>query len=921
MRYNVSNPRKADESSKTNQTGSRPRLSQLIKNLFPAALGLTLAVLGVIPGSATEQPPACMPGAAVMAQPGGSNSTPVYSDKSAPIEQRINDLLQKLTLKEKIDIIHGDPTPGVEMDTKPITRLGIPKISTSDGPHGVRWGNSTAFPPGVSLAATWNEDLINRMGVALAEETLSKGRNTILGPCVNIHRTPLGGRNFESMSEDPFLAGRIATGYINGVQSRNAMATIKHFAVNNQETDRMTVSAEISERALREIYLPQFETAVREAKPWSIMCSYNRINGIYACENEHLLTDILKKEWGYQGFVMSDWGAVHSTIPTALNGMDLEMPSGAFTGDELLQAVKDGKVSENVIDEKVRRILRAMISTGLYDHKIDVDSDWLDTPAHRAVALDIARESVTLLKNEKGALPLDRRKIKTLAVIGPNARDARMGGGGSSSVTPFYSVSPLEGVLKQAGPVQVRYMQGCDIQLPIDIQPIPSEYLTPFGGATGERGLLADYFKGRNASGKPALSRVEKQTAFNWNYSDPAPGISQGDFTIRMKGKLTPPMTGQYQFAATGNGFTRFFINGKLKINYWPNEGAQTKTTTVQLTAGEPVDIRFEYTAGGGVATTLLGWAPPGFDNIAAAAKLAASSDAAVIFAGIDNRFEGEGRDRNNLDLPGLQDKLIQAVAAANPNTTVVLINGTPLIMEKWRNKVPAIIEAWYSGEEGGRAIAEILFGDTNPSGKLPVTLPTSYQSNPSANNYPGEKGKVNYAEDIFVGYRHYDKDNIAPAYPFGHGLSYTQFTYSGIKITPQTASAAALAGNAYDAEKASLGDGAVVDGRFATKDNLIRVTLTLKNTGSRPGKEVVQLYVGAKNPAVPRPVRELKGIRKISLDPGQSKQVAFTLDKRSFAYYSESKKAWTADPGQYEIQIGSSSRDIRLKGMLTLKQ
>ncbi|HOX27754.1 MAG TPA: glycoside hydrolase family 3 protein, partial [bacterium] len=339
-----------------------------------------------------------------------ADEKPVYMDPSAPIEKRIADLLPRLTLEEKIGMIHGDRKLNTAMDNTPVMRLGIPRLAMTDGPHGVRMDTSTAFPPGVSLASTWNENLIGQVGAAIGRETLAKGRTVILGPCVNIHRFPFGGRNFESYSEDPYLAGRIAVGYIKGVQSQNAVATVKHYAVNNQEHERGTISVEIDERTLREIYLPQFEVAVKEGGSLALMCSYNRINGVYACENKHILTDILKDEWGFKGVVMSDWGATHSTIETAMAGMDIEMPFGDYTGDKLLEAVKAGKVPESVIDDKVSRILYVIFKIGLFDRKININGDWVDSPEHRAIALDAAREGIILLKNKGDVLPIDRNK-------------------------------------------------------------------------------------------------------------------------------------------------------------------------------------------------------------------------------------------------------------------------------------------------------------------------------------------------------------------------------------------------------------------------------------------------------------------------------------------------------------------------------
>lgn len=814
---------------------------------------------------------------------------PLYMDRTAPIESRIDDLLPRLTLEEKILMIHGDSSG---MDTTPIPRLGIPRLSMTDGPHGVRHGQATAFPPGVVLASTWNEALLERVGAGIGRETLAKGRNIILGPCVNIHRVPVGGRNFESYSEDPYLASRIAVGYIKGVQSVNCMATVKHYAANNQEWERGTISVEIDERTLREIYLPHFEAAIKEAGSWSIMCSYNRINGTYACENPHILNDILKNEWGFQGFVMSDWGAVHSTDPTALSGMDVEMPNGAFTGSLLLESVRAGRVPESAIDGKVRRILRAMMATGLFDHTIYVDGAWVDSAENRSVALDAAREGIVLLKNDGGVLPLDRNKIKTLAVIGPNATVARVGGGGSSVVTPFYSVSPLEGIFKQAGAgVDVRFAQGCDLAMSASFEVLPTAYLIPKDDPGGEHGLLAEYYGNQQFNGDPLLKRIEKQPEFNGDNGLPAPGLRSETVSVRYSGELVPPADGKYTITAVGTGIIHLYINGKLKINSYDFEGLKGEKTTVSLKAGERYRIKFEYASTGGRPFAKLGWTPPDWDPVEAAARLAADSDAAVVIVGLDMRIEGEGNDREDIELPGRQNELIDKVLAANPRTVVVLVNGTPLNISGWVKRAPALVEAWYGGEEGGRAIGEILFGDVNPSGKLPVTLPVNIDQTREFLEYPGGGGKVHYNEGIFVGYRYYDTKNVEPLFPFGHGLSYTTFAYSNMKIAPA-----------------------------ASGDIVTTVSLDVENTGARAGQEVVQLYVRDIEASVPRPLQELKGINKIKLEPGEKQTVTFSLDRRAFSFYDVKTSGWLAEPGAFEIRVGSSSRDIRLTGKMDLK-
>jgi beta-glucosidase len=833
-------------------------------------------------------------GAAVSCAALAADAAPVYKNPAADVEARINDLLPRLTLEEKILMVHGDENTG--MDTTAIARLGIPRLSMTDGPHGVRWGQATAFPPGVSLGATWNEALLERVGAAIGRETLAKGRNIILGPCINIHRQPFGGRNFESYSEDPFLAGRLAVGYVKGVQGQHCVATPKHYAVNNQEFERMTISAEISERAMREIYLPHFRMAVQEADAWSVMCSYNRINGTYACENPHLQIDILKKEWGFRGFVMSDWGAVHSTAPTAMSGMDVEMPHGQYLGADLLKAVKDGAVPEKQIDAMVRNVLRVMFVSGIFDGQAVAATDWLDSPFHRAVALDAARESITLLKNDNNVLPFKRNKIKTVAVIGPGAAVPHLGGGGSSQVTPTHAVTPLEGIAMQAGPdVEVRYTLGCETNVDAPFAAIPVEYLAPSDAAYGATGLLAEYYEGEFASG-PGIVRVEPGVNRNWGATgDEAPGLRRDNFSVRWTGALTPPESGKYKLVLLANdGSATLYVDGKTRaVVYALNGVYMYKDPVITLEAGRAHDIKVEFKGTGTRASAKLGWLRRGENPLDQAAQLAASSDAAVVIVSLDRSIEGEGNDRETLSLPGLQDELIKAVVAAQPNTAVVLANGTPVLMDKWLDATPALVEAWYPGQEGGRAIAEVLFGDVNPSGHMPVSFPVSWEKSAAYPNYPGADGKVAYDEDILVGYRWHDTRGVAPLFPFGHGLSFTTFAYSNLKINVENAKAAAPKAVA---------------------------TVDVKNTGSVAGKAVAQLYVKDDKASVLRPEQELKGFNKILLQPGETQTVSFTLDAQAFSYFDEKSMKWVAEPGRFEIRVGNSSRDIQLKGEVVLK-
>jgi beta-glucosidase len=678
------------------------------------------------------------------------------------------------------------------MESAPIERLGIPAIKMADGPMGVRsWAGSsaitsangaaakvltTSFPSGVAMAATWDTDLVQREGQAIAQEVKALGRDMILGPTVNINRVPLWGRNFEGYGEDPYLAARLGVAYIKGVQGEGVIPSVKHFAVNNEEFERHRIDAHTDERTLNEIYLPAFKAAVEEANVWTVMSAYNKLNGVHCAESTALLTDVLKKEFDFKGFVVSDWGSTYSTAPTVNAGMDLEMPGGArmkewisfpstqaagngagwLTADKVLAEVKAGHIAEATLDENVSRILRVIFESRLFDHP-HAGGGEVDTPAQRAVALQGATEGIVLLKNAGSVLPLDATKIHSIAVIGPNAAVARTGGGGSSLVRPKYAIAPLDAIKERAGDsIHVSYEMGVGIQ--------------------GEDAALD-----------------------------------------------TP-------------------------------------------------DARAKM--------------------LQAAADAAAKADVAVVVVGRYAKLEGEGFDVKTMDLPAGQDELIEAVEKANPRTIVVLNTDDPVTMTKWIDNTPALLDMWYGGQEGGHALASVLFGDANPSGKLPVSFPKRFEDSPAYGHYPGENLKVDYAEGIYVGYRYFDTKNVEPLFPFGFGLSYTTFEFSNLKV-----------------------------GRWkANGSGPVEIDLAVKNSGSRAGAEVVQLYIHEDNPMIDRPVRELKRFQRVELKPGESKTLQFTLDRAALSYWSAEKRDWVADPGTFEIQVGSSSRDIRLRATLGLK-
>jgi beta-glucosidase len=806
---------------------------------------------------------------------------PPYKDSSLSIEERVEDLLSRMTLEEKIDMLGG-----TGFETKAIERLGIPPMNMTDGPLGVRWGKSSSFPSGISMAATWDTSLIERYGVALAKETKGKGRHVILGPCVNIARIPQGGRNFESFGEDPFLTSRLTVNYIKGVQKENVVATIKHFACNNQEFQRNFVDTRVDERTLNEIYLPSFKAAVQEADVLAVMSAYNKLNGHYCSENDYLLIKKLKDEWGFKGLVMSDWGAVHSTIPTVNSGLDLEMPTGSYlNASTLLQAVKDGVVKESTINDKIRRILRVIFKIGLMDNYENPDTTIFYSKAHKELAYEIAQQSIVLLKNENNILPINIDKLNSIAVIGSNAAVARTGGGGSSLVEPIYSISPLEGLKSRLGDkLKINFAEG--VTLGGDTKPIEAEYFLKPDLKT--KTILAEFYDNKELKGKP-VEKYYDQINFDWGGEAPFEGFPEDNFSVRFTATLTAPQTGQYELDVNSDDGIRLYLDDKLVINDWTDHAAISNIYRTTLQKDKTYKINLEFYENGGSASVKLGWRLPGEDPFMAAVNAAKKSDLAILFAGTSNNYESEGFDRPDLLLPVNQDALIEEICKVNKNVIVVLNSGSPIVMNKWINKIDGLLEIWFGGEEIGNAVADILLGNYNPSGKLPVTFPKAWEDCSAYKTYKAEDSTTYYTDGIFVGYRHFDKYNIEPLFPFGYGLSYTTFNYDNLQIVS------------------------------SSSDN-IEVKFDLKNTGKFEGTEVIQLYVRDIESSVERPVKELKGFQKIHLKPGEMKTVSFNLNQSALKFFNVSINSWTYEPGEFEIMIGSSSRDIRLKDKFVVK-
>ncbi len=586
----------------------------------------------------------------------------VWTSCSGPsdVDSRAAKLLSRMTLEEKADMLSG-----TGFDSRPVPRLGIPAMKMTDGPLGVRKGRSTAFPSGVAMAATWNPDLVGNTGQAIAVETRAKGLNVLLGPCVNIHRVPHGGRNFESFGEDPFLASRMAVSYIRGMQAKGVIATVKHFAVNNQESERFTINAAVDERTLREIYLPAFKASVQEAGVWAVMGAYNRLNGPYCCADPWLLTDVLKNEWGFKGLVMSDWGAVHDVDSTLNGGLDLEMPGGQYlTREAVLNAIRNGRVPEKTVDDKVFRMLRTMLAAGLFDSTRAGEAA-VDTAGQRAVALQAARESAVLLKNTAGMLPLDRKKIRSIAVIGPHAVKAVTGGGGSSKVDPFIAVSPLEGIQRKLGTaVDIRSARG--VPESMDLTPVDSIHLSQSGHKSGRRGLVGEYYTNPNLQGSPAVVRTDPMIVFNWGDQAPHPALPADGFSVRWTGSLVPTESGTYSLGIGSDDGSRLWLNGILLVDNWGQHALTYKTGRVNLKAGSVYSIRIEMFEGPGGADAVLAWKNESVgktDELSLAVEAARGADAAVVFAGSTEREESEGFDRSDLRLDPAQEELIRAVS------------------------------------------------------------------------------------------------------------------------------------------------------------------------------------------------------------------------------------------------------------------
>jgi beta-glucosidase len=817
------------------------------------------------------------------------------------IEERITKLMMRMTLAEKIILCHA----GSKFAVAAIPRLGIPEFWMSDGPHGVRheicrdsWDpvdteedRSTYLPTGIALAATWNPDAAYRFGTVLGAEARHRGKDVILGPGINIARTPLCGRNFEYFGEDPHLIAALIAPEIQGIQSQGIAACVKHFAANNQELNRNGVDAQMEERTLREIYLPGFEAAVKEGNCITVMGAYNKFRGQYCCHNEHLVNRILKGEWKFDGSYISDWAGVHDTKEAAKFGCDLEMGTSDaydefFLGRSFREAIERGELPEELLNEKVRRNLRAMFRAGVFDPNRSAGER--NTPRHQQVALEIAREAIVLLKNDGEFLPLDASKLKRVVVVGDNAVTRHAPGGHSSGVKALYEITPLEGLRHKLGEsIEIEFFQGYPTRRG-EFEAIDPHYLSIADEGSGTRGWKAHYWQKRYFAGE-VIRRAEVSIDFEWNNVAPVPGSEAGQFSATWETVLIPPETGFYEFILVGSHQACLLIDGIVVLHRFEG-GVETTGKSLELQAGVAYQLRVELWPSRPDLRIKLGWIPPWVrdakeddEALLAAAKRA---DVVLFFGGLNHQYDLEGTDRKDMALHEGQNELIARIAEVNAKTAVVLMSGSPVEMP-WISQVPAIIQMWYSGMEGGHAIADVLLGDINPSGKLPITFPRVLADSPAhaLNDYRPDV--CVYKEGIFVGYRWFDVQRIEPLFPFGHGLSYTKFDLTSLKV-----------------ERTVAG---------------VSVALSISNVGERAGAEVVQVYVGQVSCSVERPLRELKGFAKVHLEASESRRISLHLPERAFAYWSVQTGVWRVEPGEFVIEVGVSSRHIKLREVIAL--
>ena len=799
------------------------------------------------------------------------------------MEQQADAMVHKLTLAQKLALIGGQDSMFIRAEPS----AGFPQLKMSDGPMGVRtWGPSMAYAAGINLAASWDRNLAREIGAAIGQDARARGVNFLLGPGVDIYRMPMNGRNFEYFGEDPYLSANIAVGYIDGLQSQGVSATVKHFALNDAEYDRHGENSIADERTLREIDLPPFEAAVRQAHTGALMDSYNLINGEHATQNHFLNIDVLRKEWGFRGIVMSDWNATYDGVAAANNGLDLEMPSGKFmNAATLLPAIKNGQVSEATIDAKVRRIFR----TALQFHFLDRDQTVLTIPRYNphgnAVTLQAAEEGAVLLKNERNILPLNKNAVHSIAVLGPNAYPAVPDAGGSAKVDAIAPVSFMTGLSHALPQDRVYWNPG----LPSN-RDIYRRTKWCVDAACKQPGLTRREFADANRVMDTHV--VGNMFGEDW-LSSKMP--DQKARRITWSGYYLPASTGAYSFLAhaMGRGHYALTVNGKTLLAIDQREGSSPQNAMTTLTQNKPAHIELTYWPEQDRATVRLGVIAADKLVDPHAIALAKLADVAVVAVGFSPKTESEGFDRTYA-LPLGQEALIRAVCAANPRTIVVLTSGGSVATESWIAQAPVFLQTWYAGQQGGTALAKLLFGDANPSGKLPISWEKRLEDLPAYQSYYEQPGTrdVKYSEGIFLGYRYFETSRVKPLFPFGFGLSYTTFAFDNLSVTPETAS----------------------------PDQPIQVAFDVKNSGQRAGAEVAQIYVGDPSATVPRPKMELKEFRRVMLQPGETKRVTVMLDRRSLAYWDVKSHGWKVDPGKFVIYAGDSSENVPLSQAISVR-
>ncbi|WP_216326921.1 glycoside hydrolase family 3 C-terminal domain-containing protein [Deinococcus aestuarii] len=810
-------------------------------------------------------------------------------------DQRTTDLdslLDGMTLEEQVSLLAGADF----WRTVPVPRLNVPSLKVTDGPAGARGGGplvggrkTAAFPVGIALGSTWNVELLREVGVHLAREVRDKGAGVLLAPTMNLFRSTLNGRNFESYSEDPFLTGSLGTAYVQGLQSGGVAATVKHYVGNESEYQRNTISSDIPERALRELYLLPFEMTVRRGGAWAIMTGYNRLDGTYCSENPRLINGILRGEWGFDGLVMSDWGGTHSAGESVRAGLDLEMPGPARARGALLEEAQNDEATRQAVREAARNVLRLIERTGTFDQPRDVcdeaerDEEYTDT---RALIRRAGAEGTVLLKNEGGLLPLPAKA--RVAVIGPNAATGQVMGGGSAQMNAHRRVSPLEGLRAALGEENVTHAVGCDNDRFLPTPDVP---------------LHIEYF---GESGEPVATEKRRGGEVMW-FSFPE-GVDPTSFRARLSLTLPVPQGGEYELSLASAGLSRLLVDGQEvldnRTDWQPGDtyfgmGSAERRRSVFLAAGEhAATVEFEPRGGGFVPLNAvrLGFRAPLSPTALEEAVLAArEADYAVVCVGTNGDWETEGVDRWGLDLPGRQDELVRAVVAANPRTVVLLQTGGPVLMP-WLGEVPALLQGWFPGQEAGHAFADVLLGHTDPGGRLPQTFPARLSDDPTHPEtpdvqYPGENGHVEYREGLSIGYRHVDRHGLTPLFPFGFGLSYTTFELEDARLSAD-----------------QVGPGGEVT-----------VNVRVRNTGERAGQQVVQVYVRDVETTLERPDKELKAFGKVTLGPGKAEEIVLPLDMRSLAYFDDTRNAWVADAGSFEVLIGTSGADLPIRLSLTL--